>query len=142
MQAGFGPIWELNSPGHTDPHAVIAFPSFALGETTLAHYATRLAALEHRYLLAMFMMNRMPNCRFVYLSTEEPTPEVLDYYFSLFPAEKRAAMRRQFVAITLPDHTARSVADKLLDRPDVMDKLRAAIDGLPAFIEPWNVTEH
>ncbi|HVY18459.1 MAG TPA: peptide ligase PGM1-related protein [Bauldia sp.] len=142
LQAGFGPIWELNSPGHTDPHAVIAFPSFALGETTLAHYATRLAALEHRYLLAMFMMNRMPNCRFVYMSTEEPAPEVLDYYFSLFPPEKREAMRNQFVAITLPDHTARSVADKLLGRPDVMDKLRAAIDGVPAFIEPWNVTDH
>jgi hypothetical protein len=142
LQAGFGPIWELNRPGQTAPHAVIAFPSFALGETILAHYATRLAALEHRYLLAMFMMNRMPNCRFVYLSTEEPATEVLDYYFSLFPPEKREDLRRQFVAITLPDHTARSVADKLLDRPDVMDQLRTAIGDLPAFIEPWNVTDH
>lgn len=142
LQAGFGPIWQLNSPGQTGEHAVVALPSFALGESTLNHYAARLSALEHRYLVAMLMMNRIPNCRFVYLSTEEPQPEVLDYYFSLFAPERQEDVRRRFFAITLPDHTARSVADKLLERPDTMEQLRAAIGGVPAFIEPWNVTEH
>src|ERR1700690_3861528 len=108
LQAGLGPIWQLNSSGQTGEHVVIALPSFALGESTLNHYAARLSALEHRYLVAMLMMNRMPGCRVVFLSTEEPGPEVLDYYFSLFPPDRRDALRGQFVAITLPDHTARS----------------------------------
>ncbi|MEJ0012919.1 MAG: hypothetical protein WDM94_09875 [Bauldia sp.] len=142
LQAEFGPIWQLNTPGQTGEHAVIAIPSFALGESTLNHYASRLSALEHRYLVAMLMMNRMPNCRFVFLSTEEPAPEVLDYYFSLFAPDKREGVRQRFVAITLPDHAARAVADKLLERPDTMEQIRAAVGGVPAFIEPWNVTEH
>ncbi len=142
LQAGLGPIWQLNSPGHTEEHVVIVLSLFRPRRDQLAHYAARLPALEHRYLLAMFMLHRMPNCRFVYLSTEEPAPEVLDYYFSLFPARSARRSANQFVAITLPDHTARSVADKLLERPDVLEQLREAIDGRPAFIEPWNVTAH
>ena len=43
--------------------------------------------------------------------------------------------------MTVPDATARPVATKLLDRPDIVDALRSSFDGRPAFIEPWNVTE-
>jgi hypothetical protein len=121
LQEGLGPVWQLNSGGQTGEHVVIALPSFALGESTLNHYAARLSALEHRYLVAMLMMNHMPGCRAVFLSTEEPTPEVIDYYFSLLPPDRRDDFRRQFVPITLPDRTARSVADTLLDRPEVME---------------------
>lgn len=38
---------------------------------------------------------------------------------------------------TLPARSA-----KLLDRPDLLATLRAALRGRPAIVEPWNVTEH
>jgi hypothetical protein len=37
--------------------------------------------------------------------------------------------------------STRGVAEKLLDRPDVIAAIRERIGGRPAFLEPWNVTE-
>ncbi|MGH2704725.1 MAG: hypothetical protein ACRDJ4_06440 [Actinomycetota bacterium] len=44
-----------------------------------------------------------------------------------------------FAAWSCP--TSRPAA-KLLDRPDLLDGLKASFRGRPAFIEPWNVTGH
>ena len=44
--------------------------------------------------------------------------------------------------LEVPDPSHRSIAEKLLDRPDLVDELRRLIGGRPAFIEPWNVTDH
>jgi len=50
-------------------------------------------------------------------------------------------MGQRFRHIEVPDPSARSIAAKLLDRPDILDEIRKIIGRRPAFIEPWNVTE-
>jgi hypothetical protein len=97
--------------------------------------------LEHRYLIASLMLPRIQGCELVFLSCEKPTQEILDYYVSLVAPERRTGMQRRFRPVTVPDRSARPVAAKLLDRPDLLDGLRASLDGRPAHIEPWNVTE-
>ena len=121
---------------------MIVLPSFGLGESVLSHYAARLPALEHRYLAVLPVLHRIPNCRILFLSTESPGEEVIGYYTSLAPQEHRAGMRSRFTDVPIPDHSNRSVADKLLERPEMLETLRRALDGRPAFIEPWNVTQH
>src|SRR4029453_15575743 len=118
-----------------------ALPSFSVGESLLSHYADRIPALEHRYLLSMFLVSRIEDCEVVFLSSAAPAPEVLEYYASLLPAEARGAVRDRFRVFEVPDASARSVAAKLLDRPDLLDDLQASFAGRPAFIEPWNVTD-
>jgi PGM1 C-terminal domain len=120
---------------------IVALPSFSLGESLLSHYGDRIPALEHRYLLALLVLNRIA-CDVVLVVSQAPTPEVLDYYFSLIPEERRAAARRRLQVLEVPDPSHRPIAEKLLDRPDLVDRLRRLIGGRPAFIEPWNVTDH
>lgn len=135
-------VLALNRRGMTEPHVLIAMPSFSLGESTLAHYAQRIPALEHRYLNALFLLASIPGCTMVYLCTDPPSDAALEYYFSLLPAPARESARHRLHLVSLGDHSVRSLAQKLLDRPDVIQSLRAFIGGRPAFIEPWNVTDH
>lgn len=140
LQAKLGQVLALNSPGQSQPHVLIALPSFSLGETILSHYGARVPALEHRYLAAFFILHRIPSCEMIYVSTEPPGEEVLDYYVSLLPAVSREDVRGRFHHVAVPDHSAHSVAEKLLARPDLVAGIRARIGDRPAFLEPWNVT--
>lgn len=142
LQDRLGSALALNTPDCPVPHVLVALPSFSVGESLLSHYADRIPALEHRYLLSLLLLPRIPSCEIVFVSSEAPAREVLDYYVSLAPASLREDMRNRIRLLEVPDRSPRSVAAKLLDRPDLMAELRSSIRGRPAFIEPWNVTRH
>lgn len=141
LQARLGPLLRANRPGSTEPHVVVGLPSFSLGESLLAHYAERLPALEHRYLLAALMLPRIPGCELVVVSSEAPSAEVIEYYLGLMPAASRDDVRSRLHPFVVPDSSNRSVAVKLLERLDLVEELRTSLAGRPAFIEPWNVTD-
>ncbi len=141
LQAGLGHTLELNRPDGEDEHVLVALPSFSLGESLLSHYEDRIPALEHRYLLGLFMLNRLEHASMVLVVSEAPAPEVLDYYVSLLPPERQATVRRRLHVLEVPDAGARAIAAKLLDRPDLIEGLRDHIGARTAFIEPWNVTD-
>ena len=140
IQADLGAALAANTPGSGQPHVLVVLPSFSVSETLLAHYGERITALEHRYLLSALMTHRLDDVDYVYLSSRAPDPEVIDYYRSLGPREAAFQARTWFVSVD--DLTPRCMADKLLDRPDLVEWLREFIAGRPAFMEPWNVTEH
>ena len=141
VQARLGLALAANRPDSGVDHVLIALPSYSLGESLLSHYVDRIPALEHRYLLAGLLLARIPSCEMVFISSEAPTPEMVDYQLSLVAPERRDVARRRLRLLTVPDRSARSVAAKLLDRPDLLDELRTFIAGRPALIEPWNVTD-
>ncbi|MGY1711879.1 peptide ligase PGM1-related protein [Geodermatophilus sp. SYSU D00758] len=130
----------VDEPGSAVPHVLVALPSFSLGESLLSHYVDRIPALEHRYLVALFVLPRIPGCELVFVSSAPPPEAMVDHYLALVPPADRASVRRRLRVLVVPDASDRSVAAKLLDRPDLLDELRAHIGGRPAFIEPWNVT--
>src|SRR3954469_14009413 len=130
---------DANRPGSGE-HVLIALPSFSLGGSLLDHYAARIPALEHRYLNAHLLLHRIEGCELVFVSCEAPADDVVDYYTSLVPEHLRKSVRSRFRSVVVDDRSHRSVAAKLLDRPDILDELRASFRGRPAFIEPWNVT--
>lgn len=142
LQRTLGPALEANSPGSTTPHVLIALPSYSVSESLLSHYGDRIPSLEHRYLNALAVAGRVQSCEMLYVSTRAPLPEVLDYYISLLPEAVRASTKARIALIEVDDGTPRSVAQRLLERPDLIAAIREHIGDRPAFIEPWNVTEH
>lgn len=131
----------LNSPGSSREHVLVAMPSFSLGESLLSHYADRIPALEHRYLVAVLALPRIPGCELVFIGSAPPPEALLEHYLDLVPPAARASVRRRLRVLVVPDASARPVARKLLDRPDLLDELRRHIGDRPAFVEPWNVTD-
>lgn len=142
LQAGLGSVLAHNTAGSTVDHALLVLPSYSLGESLLSHYADRIPSLEHRYLVAVAMLARIPTCRMVFISSADPGREVVDYYVSLLPRRQRADVRSRFTQVTVPSAGPRSVAEQLLDSPEVVTTVRRLVDGRPVFIEPWNVTDH
>jgi hypothetical protein len=142
LQSGLGRALSLNDPGSTTEHVLVVLPSYSLAESLLAHYADRIPALEHRYLVGIGVLGRVESCDMVFIASREPEAEVLDYYFSLLPPSRRASARRRFHQVTVPDDSPRSVAEKLLGHPARLAKVRELIGDRPRYIEPWNVTDH
>jgi hypothetical protein len=139
IQGTLDSVLAVNTSHSRTPHVVVALPSYSLGESLLSHYGDRVMALEHRYLLSGLMTHRLPHAEWVYLCSMAPSMDVMTYYRYLGPRPDGFAERAHVVSVG--DRTMRSMAAKLLDRPDVLDGLRARIDGRPAVIEPWNVTD-
>jgi hypothetical protein len=141
LQADLPYVWSLNRPGSTVEHVVVVLPSFSVGESMLSHYAARIPALEHRYLVTSLMLHRIEGCHLVFLTSRAPGRRVLDYYASFAPRGWRGSVRSRFHVSVVPDDSPRPIAAKLLDRPDLLAELRESFAGRPTFIEPWNVTQ-
>jgi hypothetical protein len=140
LQQKLGLAYALNTPDSSTPHVVVLLPSFSVGESLLSHYASRLPALEHRFLVGMLLL-RMPATRLVYICSAEPDSDVVEHYLSLLPPPLLPQLHNRFQIVVVDDLSARPVAAKLLDRPDLIDRIRSWIGSDPGFIEPWNVTE-
>ncbi len=125
-----------NRPGSTQPHLVVVLPSFSVGESLLSHYQDRIASLEHRFLVAILLL-RIPSARVAMVLSQHPGSEMIDYYLDLLPAVPDA--RERLETIVVDDLSARPVAAKLLERPDLIERIRELGDGMPAVVEPWNV---
>jgi hypothetical protein len=140
LQQELGPAYALNTPDSSTSHVVVLLPSFSVGESLLSHYAGRLPSLEHRFLVGLLSL-RMPATRVVYICSVKPASDVVEHYLSLLPLPLRPRARDRFQIVVVDDVTARPVAAKLLDRPDLIDRIRSWIGRDPGFIEPWNVAE-
>jgi hypothetical protein len=141
LQSRLPDVLSANEPGSKIDHVVVALASYSVGESLLSHYVERLSALEHRYLLAQLMVNRIPGCEVLFVCSEAPTAEVVDYHGSLVGVDAAQGMRTRVGYVVVPDRSARSLAAKLLDKPDILADLRSKIGNRPALIEPWIVAE-
>ncbi len=119
---------------------MVVLPSFSLAETLLAHYATRLPALEHRFLVASVLLGRVPTCHMVFLASQHPGQEVIDYYLDLLPPEAQESARRRLEVVVVEGRPGRSLAANLAEAPAVVEDLRRRLGDRPAYVEPWNVT--
>ena len=140
LQAGLGSALAANREGSGMPHVVIALPSYSASASLLEHYGDRILALEHRYLLGSLMTHRIEQARLVSVCSIAPPHEELDYHRSLGPRPTQWSWGTRVVSLEDPSRC--SLAEKLLARPDVLERLQHVVAGRSAFIEPWNVTEH
>lgn len=141
LQAALPGVLAANVPGSGRDHVVVAMASYSLSESLLHHYGARIPAMEHRYLNGALMLNLI-DCDLVFVCSLAPDPEVLDYYCSLVAPDAAERMRRRVHCVVVDDESTRSLAEKLLDRPDLVERIRAIVGDRPAVIEPWNVTEN
>ncbi len=131
---------EANRPGSGIDHVLVAMPSYSVGESLLSHFADRISALEHRYLVSALVAGHVPTCELVFVSSRAPEPEVVDHYFDCLPREAATSARRRFHTVILDDDSPLPVAEKLLVRPDLLELIRTTVGTRVGFIEPWNVT--
>ena len=117
---------------------ILALPSatFPVSElckiTAIQHY-------EERMLFVVLLLRR-PQLRVVYATSLPVDPEIVDYYLSFLPDPDEARRRLQLVAVG--DDGPLPLTAKLLERPDVVEQLRSAVeDPDNAYVLPFNMTQ-
>ena len=141
VQAGLPAAMAANAPGSGVDHVVIAMASYSLGESLLSHYVARIPALEHRYLNAQLLLNRI-DCDFVFVCSQAPPQDAVAAYLELVSPEVAERMRTRTHYVVVEDDRPLPLAAKLLARPDLVERVRDVVGGRVAVIEPWNVTQH
>jgi len=140
LQAGLGAALAATRPGRGHPHVVLVVPSHGVGDSLLAHYGARIMALEHRFLVSGLATHRPGNGHCLVVGSVAPSRVVVEYYRDLGPRPSRFARRTRMLG--LGDERPRPLSAKLVERPDLLERLRRLIGERPAVLESWNVTEH
>jgi hypothetical protein len=97
-------------------------------------------AYEERLLCSLFEL-RDPNLRMTYVTSAPISPAIVDYYLSLIPRRMRTHARSRLTLVALGDRTRRPLSEKLLERPQVLARMRGALgDADTSYLLPYNTT--
>ena len=80
-------------------------------------------AYEER-MLFMLLLLRQPRARLVYATSQTILPSTLDYYFSILPGVVSGHAAQRFFNIAVEDRSSRPLTVKLLERPQVYERIR------------------
>ncbi len=89
-------------------------------------------------LLCLLLLLEEPGIEMVFVTSLDIDPAVIDYYLAFLDDPDEA--RRRLTLVSLSDDDPRALSEKLLERPDKIATLRAAIEGRDAYLLPFNVT--
>ncbi len=121
------------------PQTVVVVPSLSLDSEELAkisgahHYEERL--------LCMLMLLRMPRTRLVYVTSQHVATAIVDYYLHLLPGVPLRHARSRLTLLSCHDASDVPLTQKILDRPRLTERIRAAIaDPEAAHLSCFNST--
>jgi len=131
--------YEKVFPDKLAERTVVIIPSLSLDIEILSkvkgavHYEERL--------LCMLMLLRMPLTKLIYV-TSVPIPEVIvDYYLNLLPGITGHHARKRLTLLSCFDSSAKSLTQKILDRPRLIETIRRNItNSETAHLTCFNIT--
>ncbi|MGF1470726.1 MAG: peptide ligase PGM1-related protein [Rubrobacteraceae bacterium] len=139
IQGRLAPLFERVFPNRRAQQTVLVVPSLSLDVEELAkiegvHY------YEER-LLCMLMLLRMPSTNLIYVTSQTIAPAIVDYYLHLLPGVPISHARRRLTLLSCHDASSAPLTRKILARPRLMDRIRAAIpDHNAAHMACFNTT--
>jgi hypothetical protein len=82
-----------------------------------------------------------PGLELIYLTSLPIAERTIEYYISLLAPSMRRSARKRLRLVSLGDDGHRSLSEKLLERPRVLEKIqRALADPKAAYLMPYNST--
>jgi hypothetical protein len=139
LQARLRPLFQRLEDDAAAPRTVVVVPGLSVDPEVLAtiggarHYEERL--------LSMLMLLRMPRTRIIFVTSTPLAPSIVDYYLHLLSGVPAAHARSRLILLSASDASPRSLTAKLLERPRLLRRIRAAIgDPAHAHLSVFNAT--
>lgn len=125
IQARFPEIYRDIFSDPKAPRTVVVVPSMSLDEREL----TKIEGVIHyeERMLCLLMLLRLPRTQMIYLTSTPLDPAVIDYYLHLLPGIPGAHANDRLHLITANDRSLKPLSKKILDRPELLEELRRAI---------------
>lgn len=132
-------LWDSVFPGDEEAYTSVIVPSLTLDPGELAKIAG-IDFYEER-LLFLLMRLRNPRAHIVYVTSQPVHPIVVDYYLQLLMGIPASHARARLTLLCVHDSSARSLTEKILERPRVVERIRACItDRERAYLTVYNST--
>ncbi len=134
LQASLRPLEDAGPP-----RTIVLIPSLNVATEVLEELGAARAAYEERTLYLLLALRRA-DLRMVLVTSEAVPDDVLDYQLGLIGDP--AVLRERLACVSVGDGGPRPLATKLLERPELVERVRAVIgDPAQAFIVPFNVAD-
>jgi hypothetical protein len=125
LQKRLGGMFEKVVRDSRHPHTAVIVPSLSLQQGELAK-VPGVSFYEER-LLCMLMLLREPRMRIVLVTSQPIHPTIIDYYLHLLVGVPTSHARQRLTLLSTYDTSARPLTEKVLERPNLMVKIRKSI---------------
>lgn len=118
---------------------MVVVPSLSLDAEELA----KISGVHHyeERLLCMLMLLRRPQTNVVFVTSQQVSTAIIDYYLHLLPGVPLRHARSRLTLLSCHDASEVPLTKKILDRPRLMDRIREAIpDPHAAHVTCFNST--
>jgi PGM1 C-terminal domain len=138
LQQRLGQVWDgmrLNREGES----VVVIPSVTIDRVS-ERSGSMTQAYEERFLVLLLLL-RQPRLRVVYVTSLPIAPAVVEYYLALLPGVIPSHARARLSVVSVNDASPRPLSQKLLERPRLLNRIRALIpDRTRSHLIPYNTT--
>lgn len=137
LQRKLVPLWHSIQSLNHDPQTIVVIPSLSIDK---ALQGLQQQSYEERFLFLLLLL-RQPRARLVYVTSLAVHPNIVDYYLGLLPGIVASHARKRLFLVSPLDASPKPLSRKLLDRPRLIEQIRALIpDPAGAHLVPYNTT--
>ncbi|HSD66051.1 MAG TPA: peptide ligase PGM1-related protein [Vicinamibacteria bacterium] len=134
-------VWDTLTMREEEPHTTVVVPSLTLDQSELRKIAG-VSFYEERLLFLLIRL-RNPRARMVYVTSQPVHPIILEYYLQFLAGIPASHARSRLTLLCADDASPRSLTEKILERPRLIERIRAGImDPAKAYLTVFNSTPH
>ena len=137
LQKKLVPLWKSIERFNQDPQTIVVVPSMSIDAIDSGAV---IQVYEERFLFLLLLL-RQPRARLIYVTSRTILPSIIDYYLDLLPGVIPSHARQRLFLPSPMDGSVRSLSEKLLERPRLIERIRSLImDPDRAHLVPFNTT--
>lgn len=137
LQEQLGALWRSIESFNQDEQTIVVVPSMTVDMSASGAEAQ---AYEERFLFLLLLLAQ-PRARMIYVTSQAIHPSVIEYYLDLLPCVIPSNARRRLSLVAPYDGSAKPLSLKLLERPRLLEEIRALIpDKTRAHLVCYNTT--
>ncbi|HKC13177.1 MAG TPA: peptide ligase PGM1-related protein [Vicinamibacteria bacterium] len=134
-------VWNALTMREEEPHTSVVVPSLTLDQSELQKMPG--ASFYEERLLFLLIRLRNPRARMVYVTSQPVHPMILEYYLQFLAGIPASHARSRLTLLCADDASPRSLTEKILERPRLIERIRAGIvDPSRAYLTVFNSTPH
>src|SRR5512139_2515182 len=141
LQPRLAEVWDALVMQEEEPHTSIIVPSLTLDQSELRKIAG--ASFYEERLLFLLIRLRNPRARMVFVTSQPVHPIILEYYLQFLAGIPASHARSRLTLLCADDASPRSLTEKILERPRLIELIRAGIiDPQKAYLTVFISTPH
>ena len=134
-------VWDSLTMREEVPHTSVVVPSLTLDQSELRKISG--ASFYEERLLFLLIRLRNPRARIVFVTSQPIHPIILEYYLQFLAGIPASHARSRLTLLCADDASPRSLTEKILERPRLIERIRAGIvDPSKAYLTVFNSTPH